>query len=213
MNTNTLQGRLNFDSRTRGDVRIAALDANGVVCAETTIDPQGGWQLSCPAPIVSAIAQLTRSGIAAGVATADATARPHLLPRHPCRIEFTSIPEGVRLWVDPVSLDGFPDQYLPALRSHPNGTIDLHLGDYACGPGELILHLQAGRYRITGGRVALRSAIDPRDAGLRVAQVENLHSGQLLPLIDGEFLLTVDGHTVDGPALRVSFAYTTEQTP
>ena len=204
MSAVTLQGRLASDVVAQGPVRVVGLDAGGAVCAETRVDRQGKWQLSAPRPIKSVIAQQTQDGIGACLFGAADAAELRLPALQACRVEFASRPPGAHLWIDPISLDGFPDESLPALRFHPEGTIDLHLID-SSSEGDLILHLQPGRYRIGGGRLALRPAIEAEGEAVLVCRIDDLDSGQSLAAIGGDFLL--DGGST---ALRVFFAPTSE---
>jgi hypothetical protein len=201
MNATTQHGTVTPAPAAPGAVRVLALDAKGVVRAESHVDTQGRWSLSAPVPIVWVIAQLTESAIAAALYAAKEPAALQLPQCHACRIEFASVPPNVRLWINPVSLDGFPDEYLPALRWRKDGSVELHLADRDCSPVGLLLSLQAGRYRVGGGRIAQHPGIGEDQLGQQVTSVEDLHSGRPLPSTDDGFLLTVSTDA----AVRVSF--------
>ncbi|MEO8455406.1 MAG: hypothetical protein ABI454_09610, partial [Sphingomicrobium sp.] len=172
-----LQGTFASESIARGAVRVAGLDSGGGVCAETTVDRQREWRLSAPRQIASIVVQQTQTGIAARLFDATDAEVLRLPILQACRIEFASQPPGAHLWVDPISLDSFPDELLGALRLHPEGTIDLHLVDYACSEGDLILYLQPGRYRIGGGRLALRPSAETEGEAIHVCRIDDLESG------------------------------------
>jgi hypothetical protein len=198
MNTTSLGAQLQLGPLPPHSIRVVGLDANGDVRAEAGVDAQGNWQLAAPVALSFVIAQLTGIGIAAALEPPANAAALRLPDRQTCRIEFTAVPAGARIWVDPISLDGFPDQYLPALRLHPDGTMDLHLGDYPCDPVGLTLQLQPGRYRVAGGVISLRPT-GMSDAGFAIDRIEDLTAGLVLP-----------SHEFDvgpgGVVLRVSFA-------
>ncbi|MFI0793733.1 hypothetical protein ACH4OY_13735 [Micromonospora rubida] len=99
-------------------------------------------------------------------------------------------PPGTRLWVDPVRLHAVPDHVIPALRSHPDGTVALHLIDRLLlgTPEQLALH--PGCYRVSGGVIALH----PHQTSVSLAAVDL--GGRRVPADqDGTVILDVSAAT------------------
>jgi hypothetical protein len=201
MNGDSLRGVLAPVPTAAESVRLIALDTRGAVMAESHAGIRGEWNLSAPAPIASVIALSLETGIAAAWRDRDASASIALPLTHSCRVDFANRPDSVRLWVDPMSLDGFPDEHLPALRLHPDATFDLHLGNYPCSPQGNVIALQAGRYRISGGIIGFRPKVLGGAPSFRVSAVEDVSRNlRLEPTLAGYILpLYGDVH------LRVSF--------
>lgn len=191
-----LQGIVAFGTPSPGPVRILGLGAGDAVLAEAMADRDGRWELSSPAPVEWVVAHLSGTGIAAvagPAAEAPSLRLPELLAT---RIAFEAAPPGARLWLDPMALSGLSGRFLPALRRHPEGTIDLHLLDRdAAGEGLTVL-LQPGRYRLGGGVLAIR----PWEVRSGIAEIVGLGADRPLPRDGDAFLLDADGSP-----LRVAF--------
>jgi hypothetical protein len=199
-----LQGRVATPTPRLGPIRVAALDAAGAVLAEAWADEGGRWHLSPAGPAEWVLAQLTGTGIAAALAPVAAAAGLRLPELLATRVEIEAPPPNTRIWLDPVALDGFPDGFLPALRSHAGGVADLHLAHFEAGAAEISVLLQPGRYRLGGGVFALR----PWEVGHALAEVVDLRTMRALPRDGDAVLLDADG----GP-LRVAFRSQEAGTP
>jgi hypothetical protein len=198
MNSHTLGGTIRFTGEPMRKLHIVALDSDMSVVAEAESDEQGLWNLVAPTPISALVAYASKEGIAATWAPTEQSATLTLPPVYACSFEFEQIEENVVLWLDPVSLHSFPDDHLIALRSHVGNIVDLHVGEYPCSPSGLLLRLQAGRYRLTGGRMTIRPSTNPRNQNLVVNSVLDRGTGQRLAGDNGTFLLEVNtnGHFV-----------------
>ncbi|HET6393370.1 MAG TPA: hypothetical protein VFG13_11170 [Blastococcus sp.] len=103
-------------------------------------------------------------------------------------------PHGARLWLDPVRLRAFPAELETALRTHADGSVDLHVLDLPLTAGPVDLRLQPGVYRLGGGLLQVR----PWDAAVALSAVVEPASGRELPVADGEAVLDiVDDTTLD----------------
>jgi hypothetical protein len=100
-------------------------------------------------------------------------------------------PPGARLWLDPVRLRSFPAELAVALRTHVDGSLDLHVLDLPLTDRPLDLRLQLGIYRLAGGLLQVR----PWDAAARLSGVREPASGRELSVADGEAVIDVVGDT------------------
>lgn len=100
-------------------------------------------------------------------------------------------PPGARLWVDPVRLESFPAELAAALRTHADGSLDLHVLDLPLTDRPVELRLQPGVYRLAGGLLQVR----PWDAAARLVAVREPATGRELTVTDGEALVDVVGET------------------
>jgi hypothetical protein len=132
----------------------------------------------------------TQDGIAAVGTLAVPNATLVLPPTMRCHFEFEGVAPHAQLWLDPLELDQFDHSLLPALRAGPDGSIVLHVGSFDVA-GPLTLSLQAGRYRLSGGRIAIHPAVDSGSMGLRVGEVIDLASGHPLARANSDWLLTI----------------------
>ena len=187
----TLSGLLLNRSPTTGQDRVIALGPGNEILGETPPEHGGRWSMMLvgTADRIVAVEAGERIGATvAPVADSGQLTLPALLP-----VDFTFDPvvQGAELWVDPVELYGFPTGLLWILRTHPNNVIDLHVGQYAVTPSPLRLNLQPGKYRLSGGRLALHPVTSPAQAAQRLADVEDVDTGQQVRAANGELLLDV----------------------
>jgi hypothetical protein len=154
-----LTGVVSTDEGAGRAARVVFVGEGRAVLGETDADADGRWSFETAAEVVSVVAQLAGQRQFAAVAVAPQTATSIVLPRLlPLAIDFDPAPEGVVLWLDPVELEGFPQDLLWALRTHPHNVFDLHLREFPVDSPGLSLEVQRGRYSLSGGRVEVSPA-------------------------------------------------------
>lgn len=192
-----LRGQVERGTATTGRVRVAGLDTTGQVVAETLLALDGSWELPSAA-IAWLLVRQVDGAIAASVVPVGEAASLELPRKQVLRADANDPPRGARLWLDPISLDGFPDEFLGALRLHLGGLVDLHLADIAMDAGPIEIELQPGRYRVDGGLIALH----PGQLGAKLASAHDLSSNASLPVLGEGFQLTVASDL----SLQIAFA-------
>jgi hypothetical protein len=123
--------------------------------AEAVVGPDGRWELPTDEPLDRLVFQLKERRLAAVAVAADgmgAVSPPQLAT---LRLTLRGAAPGAVLWLDPEALEGFPDELMPVLHRHADGTVDLHVGEWTAHEPLLTLAAQPGRYRLSGGLVAL----------------------------------------------------------
>lgn len=185
-------GRLNDVGETGSASRIVALGAHGAVLSEVHADEGGAWALASPEPPEWIIAALSGRRIAAAHTRADSLQDLRLPSLVTLQFDFLGEPSGAVLWIDPVDLEGFPADLLGALRTHPGNIIDLHLGEIPAASSQLF-QAQRGRYRISGGRVAIHPGQPPGSGGLVLDRLVDARTGAALAALNGELFLDVQG--------------------
>jgi hypothetical protein len=152
----------------------------------TRTSPKGRWQLPSD-DAVTLVGVRTEDGIAATSSVA-APGAALVLPRTmTCQFEFDGRATNSQIWLDPLQLDQCDDTLLPALRAGPAGLVLLHVGSFDA-TAHRALQLQGGRYRLSGGRIAIHPGADP---GLVVGEVIDLANGQPLARDAGDWLLQI----------------------
>lgn len=194
MSTSPWSGTL-VDAAGRGcRARIVGVAADGGVRAITASDDAGRWQLPADGALTRFVGVRSEDGIAA-ISTAAVPNATLVLPRTTmCHFDFDGAAPNTQLWLDPLNLDGFDDALLLALRAGPAGSILLHIGSFDAAADGLRLGLQAGRYRLSGGRIAIRPAMDPGEVGLTVGEVVDVADGRPLARGDGDWVLEIRQH-------------------
>jgi hypothetical protein len=138
---------------------------------EATVRPDGSWELAPQEPVDRVVFQLTgdRLGaVAVAVEDAGTVAAPRLAT---LALTLRDAAPGAAVWLDPEALEGFPDELLEVLRTHPDGTVDLHVGAWTAHEPSLTIAVQPGRYRLSGGLIALHPTSSGQSvAGLRPAE-------------------------------------------
>ena len=197
MTTTPLSGTI-VDAAGRGrKARIAGLAADHSARAMTNSDDSGRWQLLRDTTVTTVVGVWSEEGIAAISAVATADVRLVLPRTMTCRFDFEGAGSNTQIWLDPVQIDHFDDALIAALHAGPERSIVLHVGSFDAIANRA-LQLQPGRYRFSGGRIALHPGGEP---GLAVSEVVDLSNGQPLAREAGDRLLDIrqDGH------YRVSF--------
>jgi hypothetical protein len=159
----------------------------------------GPWALEHEGDIDLVVVQVDGDRIAATTAAPIDGQTVALPPLVALRLLVQSAADNAMLWLDPMHLDGFPDELLWALRIHPGGTIDFHIGAWGLGEPELSLAVQPGTYRLSGGTVALH----PGQQGSTVTQVAG-PGGAVIEASDGEVVLKISGNSVYDVRLGVT---------
>lgn len=170
-----------------GGGRVVVL-AGGRAVAETPLAGDGTWALEHEGGVDWLVVQVGGDRIAAVAARPADGQTVALPPLVTLRLLIQGAAGDALLWLDPVRLDGFPDDLLWALRTHPGGIIDLHVGTWGAGEPELTLAVQPGTYRLSGGTIALH----PGQLGRTVAEVVG-PGGAVVQPSDGEVVLEVSG--------------------
>jgi hypothetical protein len=145
--------------------------------AEAVVGQDGRWELPTDQPLERLVFQLKEGRLAAIAVAADAAGavRPPQLAT--LRLTLRGAAPGAVVWLDPEALDGFPDELMPVLRRHADRTVDLHVGAWTAHEPVLTLAAQPGRYRLSGGLIALhptsrgQSVVALRAAGDGPAQL------------------------------------------
>lgn len=191
MATSPWSGTLVDAAGRRYQGRVVGVGADGSARAVTESDDNGCWHLPADSTLTMFVGVRTRDGIAA-TRTAAASGTTLVLPETmTCRFEFDCAAPYTQLWLDPLRIDGFDDTLLLALRAGPSGSIVLHVGSFEAAGGALTLELQPGRYRLSGGRIAIHPALGMDSEGLMVGEVVDLVGGQPLARQDGDWLLHI----------------------
>jgi hypothetical protein len=187
MSTIPLSGTI-VDAAGRGcRARIAGLASDGSARVTTNSDDAGRWQLPEDDAVTTLVGVWNEDGIAAtsAVAAPDAAL---VLPRTlTCSFDFDGGAPYTQIWLDPLKLDQLDDTLLPALRAGQAGSIVLHVGSFDAS-ARRALQLQAGRYKFSGGRIAIHPGGDP---SLAVSEVIDLSNGQPLAREAGDWLLQI----------------------
>jgi hypothetical protein len=159
------------------------------VRALTDTDASGNWHLPADSTVANLVGICTEDGIAAVSASAPGTTL--VLPeRLTCEFDFESAAPYSQIWLDPLELDQFPHTLMPALHAGPGGSILLHVASFEA-TGALVLALQRGRYRLSGGRIAIHPAVETGSEGLTIGEASDVARGPLARH-DGDWLLIVD---------------------
>jgi hypothetical protein len=186
MSTMPLSGTI-VDAAGRGcRARIAGLAADFSTRVVTHSDEAGRWQLPEDDAVRTLIGVRSDDGIAAVSTVAAPGAALVLPPTLACSFEFDGGASNTQVWLNPLQLDHFDDMLLPALHAGPAGSIVLHVGSFDAVPR--VLQLQAGRYRVSGGRIAIHPGAE---MGLVVSDVIDLFNGQPLARSAGDWLLQI----------------------
>jgi hypothetical protein len=186
--TGTLYNRVGHDELDR----VVALGEGRTVLAEFPVAPDHRWTFEFEGQRSAVVGQLKGRRIAAAFAhteAADEISIPDLV-----QIDFQFEPPSANaaLWIDPVALDGFPDAFLWALRSHADGSVDLHVGEFTASK-PLTLWLQRGKYRISGGCFSLRPDATGREEAITIEYARNEKTGNIIRSKDQEIVLDVHG--------------------
>lgn len=106
------------------------------------------------------------------------------------QFEFPQAPQGAVIWIDPLELEGFPAELLSALRTHPDQVIDLHLRELTTTSVQR-LNVQSGKYRISGGRVAIHPPLSADAESLVLGCLVDRETSTMLPAKNGEVIIEV----------------------
>ena len=162
----TLRGEVSGLTAGRDAASVLAVRGQQVV-SEAPVGDDGRWTLELDDGADRLVVRFAGSRIGA-VAARPADPRPVAPPASArVRLKLAGALPGALLWVDPESLDGFPDELLWTLRAHPGGLVNLHIGEWPADTPTLELDLQRGRYRLAGGLIAVR----PWETGQAVVEV------------------------------------------
>ena len=173
--------------------RVIALGPGNEFLGETHPEADGRWSMTVGGAASRIVAQEAGERIGAAIAQVADSGQITLPAVIPVEFTFDPVVQGAELAVDPLALTGFPGDLLWVLRTHPSNVIDLHVGQYSVGPSPVRVDLQSGRYRLSGGRLALHPVISQAQAAQRLAGVEDVASGQRLSATNGEIVLDVSG--------------------
>lgn len=199
MNRPTLVGTLGNRPGSDPADRVFAVREHHSVVSESGVHDDGSWSLDVAEPVDWVVGQLRGSRLAA-VASEPSDALHLELPSLSRLVLRPEGPvHGASVWLDPVEIDGYPRELSWALRSHPGSVIDLHIGAYVAEVDSIILYVQRGTYRISGGRLSLHPGSSP---GTEVAHVVDESSGSTHVAGDGSVDIAVDGDAL----YRVTFA-------
>jgi hypothetical protein len=178
----------NITPRT-SEQRVIAV-ADHLVLAAAPVDANGHWTLETDAHATWIIAQSRQLAVAA--VAAEPTANMHLkLPELvDIDLEQGGTESGVTLWIDPIELAGFPDHLIWSLFAQPDRVVDLHVAELNLPPGECVtIPVQRGRYRLSGGTIAIRPGFGP-DA-LQLKSVTDVATGKLTDGDNGLVVLDI----------------------
>ena len=179
--------------------RVIAVGDRGDVLSETHAGKDGSWTLRTGHPVAWVVASLTGSRIAAVAAEPGNTHVLQFPPLVDVQFAFSEPPTGALVWIDPVQIEGFPSELLPALRLHANRTLDIHLGELPA-TGTQRFPVQRGSYRISGGVMAFSP--QPTSSAFVLDTVVDEASGATLRGVGGEVVAVVTA----GVRYRVGFA-------
>jgi hypothetical protein len=184
-----IKGKLiDYDAADPHD-RIVALSDQRALLAEGSMDTKGNWSLDLLVQPANVVAQFGGSRLGAvqySIAEAARMSMPSFVS-----IQFWAIDpfEGATVRLDPIELEGYPQDLNWVLRSHPNQIVDLHVAEMPCGRDPLALQLQRGTYRLSGGTIAIRSF----EKNLILYSVTNEDTGVITKAINGDVVLDVSG--------------------
>jgi hypothetical protein len=151
-----LLGRVSKKEGSGEGDRVVAVGDNQTVLGETVTDSLGEWSMEVDEQVEWVSAQISGPHFAAAakpVAECDYIEMPDQVQLN---LALEGELEGVLFYLDPVMLNGFPQDLLWALRMHPGRIVDLHIREYTVVEQKrLQLKVQPGRYRLSGGRISI----------------------------------------------------------
>ena len=97
------------------------------------------------------------------------------------------------MWVDPIDLAGFPQDLIWSLFAQPDKIVDLHVAELTLAPGgkPVTILLQPGRFRLSGGTIALRPGFG--SAPLKLTGVTEVATGARIEGHNGQFIIDIHG--------------------
>lgn len=188
------QGMLTYKTPCSAAARVAAVSGHRVL-AETAPGPDGRWTLETVTEADRIIAQLRQTAVAAVAEDPGAAARIELPELVDLALDLDTgqagLAGGVKVWLDPVELEGFPRNFIGTLFARPGGITAIHLGECTLFPGSgpAVVPVQRGRYRLSGGTVSLRPGFGA-DA-LQLAGVTAKGSEKRMTAQDGVVIIDV----------------------
>ena len=186
-----------LDDPRGGRVRVVCVRGTEIT-AEALVDgPGGAFSVEPSEPPDWVVVQTVASRLAAVALRPAPVLRIGLADTARVTLQAEQPPAGAGLWLDPLRLEGFPDELLWVLRARPDGSVALHVLDATLSDGSAHLDLQVGTYRLSGGLQPVR----PWDAAATLSRVVDRATGRTLPVSRGESTFAVTG----GAVLEVTF--------
>lgn len=186
------QGTLTYKTPCSAAARVAAVSGHRVL-AETAPGPDGRWRLESVAEADRIIAQLGQTAVAAVAGDPGAATRLEMPELVDLSLDTgqAGLTGGVTVWIDPVDLEGFPRNLIGALFAQPGGITAIHLSECTLflGSGPVVVPVQHGRYRLSGGTVSLRPGFDAE--ALQLAGVMAVGSERRMAAQDGVVIIDV----------------------
>lgn len=181
---------------------ILAIAENRLLGMSTT-DAHGNWSLDIDGQADWIITRCRQTALAATAARPENTSHLTLPDTVALQLEVDNATEQTNTaWIDPIALEGFPEELLWSLYSKAEGTIDLHVTEFhlPVNGQPVTVSVQRGQFKLSGGTIALHPS--PRDPALELSGVTHIKSGQYIAAQEGQVLLTIE----DSAHYRLHFA-------
>src|SRR3989442_2986905 len=171
--------------------RVVALTDHRVL-AEVPVGADGRWRLETDAQPIWIVAQCRETAVAAAAAKPAVAAHLELPELVELELEQESTETTLTVWVDPVELIGFPHDLIWSLFAQPDQVVELHVAELELSRGKRVtIPVQRGRFRLSGGTVALRPSFgaDP----VQLASVTNVVTRTRIESQAGQAIVDVQG--------------------
>lgn len=179
---------LNYEGENE-EARVVAVDAGQTFIDETEVGADGSWSLKTSAHVDWIVAQTRGARIAAVAARPQEMMQLSFPETVELELEFEGVDGFAALWLDPLELQGFPDELLWALRAHLGDIKDLHIAELQIRTPVMKLEVQPGRYRISGGRFSISDEII--NTNLRLARALERDTGTSIESINGAVVVAI----------------------
>lgn len=163
-------------------VRVASVGAGSTIIDETEVNADGPWSLNVTEAAEWIVAHTTGSRFATFAARPQENMEIVFPEVVQLDLQFEGLDGPAALWLDPLQVQGFPNELLWALRAHPDNIVDLHLVQLQL-PGVNKLEIQRGTYNLSGGRFAISDEII--NTSLRLTRGLDQTAGTLVEARDG----------------------------
>lgn len=164
-------------------VRVVSVGVGSTIIDEIEVNEDERWSLKVTEAAESIVAHTTGSRLATFTARPQENMEVVFPELVQLDLHFEGLDGPAVLWLDPLRVQGFPNELLWALRAHPDNIVDLHLVALQLPGAGNKLEIQRGRYGLSGGRFAISDEII--NTNLRLASGLDQTTGTLFDARDG----------------------------
>jgi hypothetical protein len=185
--------------------RIIVLGKDRTVIDKKIIGDDGSWEIESEVEIAEIIYLLKSKYI--GALMADISSQQEISATNffPVSFNFNNIAPGNNvLYINPIHLEGIPDEFINLLNIDIKGPVTLHVWELLFKQNPEIFNMQEGQYRIS-----VPALYNIHEKGIKTNSpliktfngIKNINSGKFYTAVNQEVLLDID----DSAMLELEF--------